>query len=102
MPRKKREEIEQAGTLEESKYSVLAVKTMHECLSLNEFTAQDFHEIALREGIPSEFIARYSGSLFKRYQAAFFIRKTKRFKLSERTSAPLPVWITARKLREIR
>ena len=59
-----------------------------------EFTADDFYRLAREEAMPPELIKRFSGSLFRRFQAAGYIEKTDRYILSERNgSTPLPVWI---------
>ena len=85
----------------EGDYGVLMVKSLHACLKLNEFTADDLWNNALANGVPETEIARRIGALMKRYQSAgFYIRKTKRFKLSERHSHVLPIWATSRKMRK--
>jgi hypothetical protein len=61
--------------------------------SENEFSADDFYRLARREAMPPDLIKRYSGSMFRQFQAAGYIEKTDRFILSERNgSTPLPVW----------
>ncbi len=57
------------------------------------FTADDFYRLARAGAMPPELIKKFSGALFKRFQAAAYIRQTGEFKLSERNgSSPLPVW----------
>jgi hypothetical protein len=98
MPKKMKENSDSFG-LEETKWNVAAIRAMHLCLALDEFTGSDFAEFAEKEGVPSEFIARYSGAIFRKMAAVHAIRKTKRFRLSVE-SRPQPIWITARKIRQ--
>jgi len=99
MPRRKKNERTE---LEQSDYGALMVKALHQCMKLNEFTADDLYRFALELGVEETEIARLSGALLKRYQSqGFYIRKSKRFKLSERSSNPLPIWITSRKIRQV-
>jgi hypothetical protein len=59
-----------------------------------EFTADDFYDQARNENMPPDLIRKFSGSYFKKYQAAGYIQQTDRFELSKRNgSSPLPVWI---------
>lgn len=59
-----------------------------------EFTADEFYKAARFHGMPPDLIKKYAGSYFKIFQAAGYIQKTDRYRLSERNgSTPLPVWV---------
>jgi hypothetical protein len=60
------------------------------------FTADDLHSLCVRENFPPDVIKRLSGKLFREFQSVNYIKKTDRFKLSERNSSPLPIWESAK------
>jgi hypothetical protein len=60
------------------------------------FTADDFNSMCRSYNFPPDVIKRLSGKLFKEFQAADYIRKTDKYKLSDRNSSPLPVWESAK------
>jgi len=59
------------------------------------FSADDFNSLCVGAKMPPDVIKRLSGKVFREYQAANYIKKTKAYKLSERNSQPLPVWVSA-------
>ena len=61
----------------------------------DEFTADAFYEVANSYKMPPDLIKRFSGSFFRKFQAAGYIKKTNYYRLSARNSRPLPVWIKA-------
>lgn len=62
----------------------------------SEFTADSFYGAARELRFPPAMIKKLSGSSFKKFQAAGYIKKTNRYRLSERNrSTPLPVWVKA-------
>jgi hypothetical protein len=62
----------------------------------SEFTADTFYECARSNNMPPAIIKKLAGSVFKQFQAAGYIQKTDRYRLSQRNqSTPLPVWIKA-------
>lgn len=66
-----------------------------------KFSADDFYSKARAESMPPELIKKFSGSLFRQYQAAGYIEKTGEYVLSNRNgSSPLPVWIATELLEE--
>lgn len=58
----------------------------------NGFTGDDFYKICANSGMPKPFIKRLSGKTFRQFSVAE-IQKTDEYRLSERNSSPLPVWV---------
>jgi len=56
------------------------------------FTADDLSELCRKSNFPPDVIKRLSGKLFREFQAAGYIQKTDRYKLSARNSSPQPLW----------
>ena len=62
-------------------------------MNKEEWTADDFYTGARSWSMPPAIIKRLAGALFRQFQAAGYIEKTDRFRLSDRNgSAPLPIW----------
>ena len=59
------------------------------------FTADDFNSLCVSEKFPPDVIKRLSGKLFREFQAHNYIKKTNKYKLSNRNSSPLPIWTKA-------
>ena len=60
---------------------------------LRVFTADDFYRLARAQAMPPALLKKFSGSMFRQFAAAGYIKKTDKFRLSERNgSSPLPVW----------
>src|ERR1700761_7772723 len=58
------------------------------------FCGDDFYELARNEGLPASVIKNLSAKLFREYQAAGYIQKTDKYRLSRRNgSTPLPIWV---------
>lgn len=78
-------------------YKMMATTVMFQLIETKEeFTADNFYELARAAVIPPDLIKKFSGSLFKEFQASGYIKKTDRFALSERNgSTPLPIWIAS-------
>jgi hypothetical protein len=101
MPRKKNEEIEEVEQVTDSHWAVVGVKVMLLLLERESFTADSYWELCKLEGMPEELIAKSSGSQFKKAQSNSWIRKKGRtYRLSTRTSQPLPLWCPTRKMKE--
>jgi len=60
----------------------------------NEITADDFVRECRKIQMPSFQINRNAGILFKSMKSVGYICKTDRYKLSERGSSPLPIYVT--------
>lgn len=57
------------------------------------FTADDYYALARQIQMPPAYIAKSVSALFKSFQASGYIRKTDKFRLSNRNdSSPLPEW----------
>lgn len=58
------------------------------------FCADEFYELCRGANISPATIKSLAGKLFREFQAAGYIRKTDKFRLSRRNSStPLPIWV---------
>jgi len=96
MPRKKSQRLENA------KWNYEAILIMSKLLELPEFSADNYHALAVQAGMPPAQIARTVSGIFKRYAASKRIIKSNRFVLSRRNdSAVLPIWVSSKWLKEV-
>ncbi len=80
---------------EKSRWDIVAVNIMFSLIkSKATITADDYILKAKRQDMNPFAITRTAGILFKTFKTNGFIRKTNQFKLSERTSKPLPIYET--------
>lgn len=85
--------IEKTG----SEWSVTAENIMFALVKRGEpFSADGYYALAVKESMPPSLIKKFSGAMFKEFQAAGYIRKRKDYVISSRNGgAVLPLWESA-------
>ena len=58
----------------------------------NGFTGDDFYKMCVEAHVPKGQIKKLSGKTFRQFSVNE-IEKTNEYRLSERNSSPLPVWV---------
>ncbi|HOX55565.1 MAG TPA: hypothetical protein P5205_05810 [Candidatus Paceibacterota bacterium] len=61
-----------------------------------QFTSEEFYQYARARGLTLKSVSKVIGNMLKGFSSAGVIAKTNRFKPSERNSAPMVVWQTAK------
>ncbi|MEI6192874.1 MAG: hypothetical protein WCS42_00935 [Verrucomicrobiota bacterium] len=76
-----------------SEWAYIGNNIMFALMEQDEFSADDFYTGARSWAMPPATIKRLAGALFRQFQAAGYIEKSDRYRLSDRNgSAPLPIW----------
>ena len=103
MPKKSKDEPEKTKQteLQQSNYGALMVKSLHQAMRLIHFNADDVWFYAIENGVDETEAARLIGGLLKQYKHRGYIHLSKKFKLSRRTSRPLPTWVASLKIQSV-
>ena len=80
-----------------SEWSVVADNIMFALINRGEiFSADAFYEMAVKQSMPPSLIKKFSGSKFREFQAANYLKKRKDYRISSRNGgAVLPLWENA-------
>jgi hypothetical protein len=91
MAKHKKETVEEV--FDRRQWQVKAIEVFFGILKTHkEITADTFYEKCREVEMPPKLIAEISGGLIKSMLYSGYLNKTKEFRLSERTSRPLPVY----------